>query len=305
MNLVNLTQTYSKMFYTYFPRPVSSLHCSLSSQQFLAHWILCWPEIWFCIHPMSLDLAGESRNSQFENRKWSTSLFRQKWTWLCATLCDFVHVHVLLPSPSRVHRHGSCSCSPSWPPGSAPPSSPWSSAASPSRWHFYPCWNQLFTRVNLKREISETQLQLLNISAVVTIHVLLGENINKLLPVPPGLGVLLELLHVPPQEHLLMEVLVEVAVQLHLHPFRWSGGRISFSSLLDAGFSFKADMLAVRAWTSTAWRRTQRSRDAAMMFLHHSILQTAMIVCGRTNFKKECVSELQEVTTNSVKVKTT
>lgn len=55
--------------------------------------------------------------------------------------------------------------------------------------------------------------------------VLLGKYFNKLLSVPPWLRVLLKLLDLFPQEHLLMEVLIEVAIHLHFHPVQVVWGK--------------------------------------------------------------------------------
>lgn len=68
-------------------------------------------------------------------------------------------------------------------------------------------------------------------------------------------------------------------------PFRWSGGRISFSSLLGGDLSLEADMLAGRACTSMVWSRIQNSRATVRRFLHHCVLLTAMTACSGANIK--------------------
>lgn len=59
-------------------------------------------------------------------------------------------------------------------------------------------------------------------------------------------------------------------------PFRWSGGRISFSSFPAWLLSLEEDILAGRASTSTEWSRTQTDRETARMFLLHCFLQKAI-----------------------------
>lgn len=49
-------------------------------------------------------------------------------------------------------------------------------------------------------------------------EILLGKDLDKLLPVPPWLRVFIKLFHVFSQEDLLMEVLVEVTIPLHFQP---------------------------------------------------------------------------------------
>lgn len=80
----------------------------------------------------TIPAVGQNHN-KIEDSVWV--MFNKSWF--------FYHLHL-------GQQHGSCSCSPSWPPENAPLSSPWSNAASLWHWHCGLCWSRLCEKIIFK-----------------------------------------------------------------------------------------------------------------------------------------------------------